>query len=520
MKKILFSLLIGGSFVANAQETTTSDALRYSIENLNGTARFRAMGGAFGAIGGDMSAMNINPAGSSIFNFNQATISLTSFNKSNNANYFGSSSTTKDNTLDINQLGAVFVFNDNNSKSGWKKFALGLNYENANNFDDFIISQGVNPYNSMDNYFLNHSQGFELRHFKLQPNETIGELYQYLGETQNLGFDAQQAFLGYQAFITSPFNNNDLTNDSNIDYYTNVKPEGNYYHKNTIQAKGYNGKFTANFSGAYNDKLYVGMNLNFHFTDYVRNSSLLESNQNPNFPSEYTIKSARFNNELYTYGSGFALNLGAIYKATENIRVGLAYETPTWYRLNDELTQSISSSYYDAGTTTTNQAYVTPNVVNIYPVYKIQTPSKLTGSATVLFGKKGLLSVDFISKNYAKTQFKPKNEEIYSSLNTQMKNELQDTYELRLGGEYKIKKWSIRGGYRYEQSPYKVDLAFGDLFSYSGGLGYNFGESKLDISYTNEHRARTEALLTSGLNDPARIKNYNNNVTLTYVVNF
>ena len=26
-----------------------------------------------------------------------------------------------------------------------------------NNFDDFIISQGVNPYNSMDNYFLNHS---------------------------------------------------------------------------------------------------------------------------------------------------------------------------------------------------------------------------------------------------------------------------------------------------------------------------------------------------------------------------
>ena len=65
-----------------------------------------------------------------------------------------------------------------------------------------------------------------------------------------------------------------------------------------------------------------------------------------------------------------------------------------------------------------------------------------------------------------------------------------------------------------KQSPYKVDLAFGDLTAYSGGLGYNFGNSKLDISYTNEHRNRTEALLTSGLNDPARIKNYNNNVTI------
>ena len=128
--------------------------------------------------------------------------------------------------------------------------------------------------------------------------------------------------------------------------------------------------------------------------------------------------------------------------------------------------------------------------------------------------------MDYISKNYAKTQFKPNNEIIFSSLNSQIQNELQDTYEFRVGGEYKIQKWSVRGGYRYEQSPYKVSVALGNLFSYSGGLGYNFGDSKLDISYTNENRARTEALLTSGLNDRAKIKNFNNNVTLTYVVNF
>jgi hypothetical protein len=517
MKKILLTLLIGGSFVSNAQETTISDALRYSVENLNGTARFRAMGGAFGAIGGDMSAININPAGSSIFNYNQATISLSSFNKSNNASYFGTNSKTTENSVDINQLGAVFVFNDNNSKSGWKKFALGLNYENTNNFNDFVISEGVNPYNSMDSYFLNHAQGFELQYLQTQTGETIGNLYQYLGETQNLGFDAQQAFLGYQSYVLSPF---DATDDFNTDYYTNVPTGGNYYHKNTIQAKGYNGKFTANFSGAYNDKLYLGMNMNFQFTDYVKSTSLYERNNNPFYSSGYSIDAVRFNNDLHTYGSGFSMNLGAIYKATDNVRLGLAYETPTWYRLNDELTQSISSSYYDAGTTTTNQAYVTPNVVNVYPVYKIQTPSKLTASGTVLFGKKGLLSVDYISKNYAKTQFKPNNEIIYSNLNSQMKNLLQNNYELRVGGEYKIKQWSLRGGYRFEQSPYKVDLPFGDLMSYSGGFGYNFGNSKLDISYTNEHRARTEVLLTSGLNDPARIKNYNNNVTLTYVVNF
>jgi hypothetical protein len=351
----------------------------------------------------------------------------------------------------------------------------------------------------MDSYFL--------RFANARTGNIGGNYY------EDLDFIDQQALLGYDSYL--------IDYDSATDnYYTNVPGGGKYFHKNTIQAKGYNGKFTMNFSGAYEDRLYVGMNMNFHFTDYLRSSSLYESNLNAFYSTGFSIDTARFNNELYTYGSGFSMNFGAIYKANQNIRLGLAYETPTWYRLNDELTQSISTNYYNATNTTMNQAFVNPNSVNVYPTYKIQTPSILTSSATVLFGKKGLLSVDYISKNFAKTQFKPNSEIIFSTLNTQIKNELQDSYELRIGGEYKIKQWSVRGGYRFEQSPYKVDLAFGDLTSYSSGLGYNFGNSKLDISYTNEHRARTEALLTSGLNDTARIRNKNNNVTLTYVVNF
>ena len=395
MKKILFSLLIGSAFNVNAQETTVSDALRYGIQNLNGTARYRAMGGAFGAIGGDLSAINSNPAGSSIFNYNQATISLTSFNKSNNANYFGTSTKSNDNSLDINQLGAVFVFNDNQTKSGWKKFALGLNYENANNFDDFIVSEGTNPYNSMDSYFL--------RFANARTGNIAGNYY------EDLDFIDQQALLGYDSYM--------IDYDSATDnYYTNVPSGGKYFHRNTIQANGYNGKFTMNFSSAYEDKLYVGMNMNFHFTDYLRTSSLYESNLNAFYSTGFSVDTARFNNELYTYGSGFSMNFGAIYKANKNIRLGLAYETPTWYRLNDELTQTIATNYYNATNTTMNQATVNPNTVNIYPTYKIQTPSVLTSSATVLFGKKGLLSVDYISKNYAKTQFKPNNEIIFSSL--------------------------------------------------------------------------------------------------------
>ena len=53
-----------------------NDALRYADDNLQGTSRFQAMGGAFGALGGDLSAFAHNPAGSAVYNYGQFGISL------------------------------------------------------------------------------------------------------------------------------------------------------------------------------------------------------------------------------------------------------------------------------------------------------------------------------------------------------------------------------------------------------------------------------------------------------------
>ena len=60
----------------------------------------------------------------------------------------------------------------------------------------------------------------------------------------------------------------------------------------------------------------------------------------------------------------------------------------------------------------------------------------------------------------------------------------------------------------------------GDLTGYSAGVGYNFGESKLDLSYANSHRNYNQNLISSGMTDTARIRNVQNNVTLTYSINF
>jgi hypothetical protein len=156
MKKYIFLLALGlTASVAQSQEI--SDAMRYSQDNLNGTARFRAMSGAFGALGGDLSSINVNPAGSAIFSNNQMAITLSNNDIKNNSNYFGTNSSEKTNSFDLNQAGAIFVFNNRNTNSNWTKVSMGINYENTNNFDNGLFSAGTNPNNSIDQYFLSYA---------------------------------------------------------------------------------------------------------------------------------------------------------------------------------------------------------------------------------------------------------------------------------------------------------------------------------------------------------------------------
>ncbi|KIA85563.1 OmpP1/FadL family transporter [Flavobacterium sp. AED] len=495
MKKYLFLLLTGFTFSA-VQSQEITDAMRYAQDNLNGTARFRAMGGAFGALGGDLSSLNINPAGSAVFSNNQIGATLSSYNTKNNSNYFGSTTTDKNNSFDLNQAGGVFVFKNQNSNSNWKKFSLGVNYDNVNNYNNSIFSAGTNPTNSVDGYFLSYANGVPLSDLR---DSSYG----------SLNHGAQQAFLGYQGYVINP----ESTNSNNTQYTSNVPAGGNYYQENTISTNGYNGKLSFNAATSYKDKLYIGLNLNSHFTDYRQSTSFYEDNSAP-LTTDYTITRLRFDNELYTYGTGFSFQIGAIAKVTNEVRLGLAYESSTWYHLSDEFSQKLVAVSSAANLPDTNDV-VDPQITNVYAPYKLQTPSKLTGSFAYVFGKSGLISIDYAMKDYSNTKFKPENDSYFRDVNSYMNSVLDKTNEVRVGAEYKIEQLSLRAGYRYEQSPYKNKTTVGDLTGYSGGLGYNFGSTKVDLSYSTAKRNSQQGFFSQGFTDGAKINTMNNNVSLT-----
>jgi hypothetical protein len=454
------------------------------------------MSGAFGAVGGDLSSLSVNPAGSAIFNNNQVGITLSNQDIKNNSSYFGTQTNDKENSFLLNQAGGVFVFNNYSPNSNWKKIAVGVAYENTNNFNNRLFSAGTNPTNSIDQYFLSYANGIPL-----------GDLTQIPYADQF--YDEQQAYFGYKGYVINPVSDT----DGNTQYTSNVPAGGNYYHENEVYSSGYNSKLSFNIATSFKDRLYLGANLNVHITDYRRSSSFYESNNNALVPEE-TISNLRFNNDLYTYGNGFSFQLGAIAKVTEAFRLGIAYESNAWYELYDEVSQSLYTTTETIAGETFNNT-VTPNVVNVYERYTLQTPGKTTFSAAYVFGKSGLISIDYAIKDYASAKFKPTNDAGFRGLNSDISNQLTNTGELRIGAEYKIKQLSLRGGYRYEGSPYKNETTIGDLTGYSGGLGYNFGSTKLDLAYSYMERKSNQGFFATGLTDGANMASKLNNVSLT-----
>lgn len=490
MKKIL-SFFILGLYISSVQAQDFSDALRYAQDNLNGTARFRAMGGAFGALGGDFSAITVNPAGSAVFNNNAAAVTLSNYNTRNKSNYFGTATSENDNSLDLNQLGAIWVFKDYETSSKWKKFTLAINYDNTNSLSNTLYSQGINPTNSVVNYFISHANG-------ISENTIKGSYF------DELGYGPQQAYLGYEGYFINP------TLPGGNQYTSALTGTGNFYQENSISSSGYNGKLSFNAAAEYNDRFYFGINLNSHFVDFNQTTSFYEDYlDSPNHDATTGVQASRFTNELYTYGTGFSFQLGAIAKVTNEFRAGLTYDSPTWYSLNEELLQTLAVTCPDCGNNNDN-FYADPNIVIVYPTYKLRTPGKWTGSLAYVFGKNGLLSFDYIIKDYSNTKYRHS-----SPVNTRLSNTLDITNEFRVGGEYRIKAWSLRAGYRFEESPYKNTTTMGDLTSYSGGLGYSFGDVKVDMSYTFAKRDYQQAFFSQGLVDTATINRKNNNVSLT-----
>lgn len=463
MKKIIF--LLGGllsSLVINAQIISYSDAaVLFSSEDNNGTARFSGLSGAFGALGGDLSAGEINPAGLAVFKDTEFAVTFGIRNTDNTTSFYGVDTMNEDDYFNLIQGGGVFVF-DTNRNSNWSKVALGINYTLYKDFENSYIVEGNSG----------------IADFVVGPT----------GES-NLSYD--------------PWLNYDDISGNEI-YYDNVDGQffGNYM-------DGQNEKLTLSLASQYNDNLYMGFSVIAHSLDFYQNALFEHSSNDGNG----NLLDASLLQELYTYGDGIGFNVGIISKLSNEARIGISYQTPIWYNLTDEY-------YEDLEVSVTNdpEIYVEASDVSIYD-YQLNTPSKLTGSFAYVFGKEGLLSIDYTLKNYRNMKFKPTNN--FIDENDVFNNYLKNTSSFRVGGEWRFDNVSLRGGYHFEENPYEDALDSDNITGYSVGLGFKFrGNMKLDLAYQNSKNTDVYSFINSEFAVPAELDINNKRFTATLVFGF
>ena len=84
------------------------DALQFSQQNVHGSARFNAMGGAFTALGGELGAIHINPASTGVFTKNELGFTLGVGHTGINSTYYDTKSNAQFGKVNVNNMGIVF----------------------------------------------------------------------------------------------------------------------------------------------------------------------------------------------------------------------------------------------------------------------------------------------------------------------------------------------------------------------------------------------------------------------------
>ncbi len=441
---IFFNFIFFASYAQNE-----IDALRYSMLNNGGTARFISTGGAFSALGGDFSTLSTNPAGIAVYRSNEFTITPSLNYTKVKSSFMGTPEEDINYDFTLSNIGFVFSFNDPNAlkETGWLGFQFGFGLNNLLNFNSRRIYEGFNTQNSLMSVFLDKANN------ETNFNSTFPE--EYLDDyTTGLAWDTW--LLGLDTIANSYF----------IDMPNNV------LQKRVTNTSGSLRELSVSLGANYSNRLYLGATLGFPIIRYEEEYTFTEENST-GIDSEFN--SLEFSENLSTRGTGFNFKFGAIFRATDMIRLGAAVHTPTFYNLEDNWRTNMSSDLVSFG----RRSAESPGLLSDY---ELTTPLKLTGGLGLIFGTFGLLSIDYEYADYTQMRLRS-DRDLFSEQNKTIKNNFQQQHVVRAGGEIRLNPIVLRAGYAIHSNPFKEEISALEKTTISAGLGIREQSYFIDFGY-------------------------------------
>ena len=453
------------------------DALRYSQTGVGGSARFISMGGAFGALGGNVSCLSYNPAGIGIYRKGEINISPGLNFSSVKASYNGTDSREFRPSLVFNGFGIAGSWDSRNDEDVRHSFGISLNQ--LQNFNSTISVQGRSKGSTIMNDIINNADGYSVKNL-----------------------DPSYAGMAFSTYLLDTINGK---------YYGFIDPKADLLQSKTISQTGKMNEMAIGYTYTYKDKLYLGASLGIPIVSYYHDAEYTESDDkdslriykdaNDTVRSTYSypvwaydnllgndllggFKSVTYNEVYKTTGRGYNLKLGVIYRLNDYLRIGANYQTPTVLSLTDVYSYSMSTVFDGGDILPTSY----PQDGGRYE-YKIITPMRYGASLGFTYKKVLAIGIDYEGVNYSQASITSSSPSDFSNVNKIISTKYSQASNLRAGAEVNINNVFVRAGYAMYGSP------FGDTFtgkftrsSYSGGVGFRNKNWALDVGFVKSVR--------------------------------
>jgi len=458
MKRIITTFILT-TFATSLWAQGSADACRFSQTYYQGTAKALGMGYALGAVGGDMTAICINPAGMGLYRSSELSMTLNLSDNYHTSSYYGTERDANKFRVSIPSLGYVHSREKSNYKPlRYSQFCIGLT--RTNDYNMHTYASGLNPTSSKIDDYLMQIDGYS-------PDDLANNF----------------AYTAYPAWNTY------LIDLDGQGYYTSPVPQGGITQKSEQDFKGRSEEWMLGYSANFNDRLYIGACLNILHIKRFGTSVLQESMPNDS-NIETDFNQWTFTEELSSRGIGVNGKIGLIWRACPWLRLGAAFHSPSFYSF-DESWQTTTESQINW---VTRKSYSPESNYN----YKFFSPLKCVGSMAFVIGQRGMVSFDAEYVNYGMARFVA-NDFNYDVTNQEIKDNYTHTFNFRLGTEWQINDSYLRFGAGYYGSPFGLGQQNGSIKKASVGLSLPLGTSTtFDLAYELSHGKQQYTLYNAG----------------------
>ena len=553
---IMISLSLASAGYAFGQSAV--DAYRISQPDMKGTARFMSMGGAFGALGGDLSTLSQNPAGIGVYRSNEVGFTVDLDLQSATSKTQGLNYTENQTKFLLNNIGGVFTMKLPSVTV--PNLNIGFTYNKGVSFNRQYAGGMSSLNTSLSNYIAGISNANDL---------TVGDVSTVFGSNGGVSFDPYNpndgqfaapwiSILGYDSYLVDASGNVE-----NPEWYgqwgEGTSGSGEFF----VSEKGSLDEFNIALGGNIMNVVYWGMNFDIVNFNYTLSSIWGESLDNAYVPDNKnfvhkTTADWRLGNYYNVHGSGFNYQLGVILKPIQELRIGVAFHTPTWFNLTETFGGDVR---YDYGNGINGQALTNQGRYG-YNDMCFRTPWKFIGSIAGVIGGRFIISGDYeytpynqmkfseagsygIGNNWgyddgwydddwygpyfspSKTSTSAKagqkafgfaDDDPYYYTNSDIKTMYKATHKIRLGAEYRVTpSFSVRAGYSHVTSPVKTEFVndretvytSGTMPNYrldnhtnyiTCGLGYRYQKFYVDMAYVYKNMSSTYHAFTPDVN--------------------